>query len=275
MPETPPTLPQRILEPLTRRNLNGDVYKRESVVESQIISSIGLPDEGVIARAKISDKEVVGFLQEETLVYLIRESAQNQRQLVADILLEILLVRCQRQVDYRIRSLDSDLANEAYAEIMRKLFEKIFGAEGQSDYLQVRFWNALDRIAIDVFRQCNHRREQDEANLMSSPYTAGEETEEVKDEWEQILIGSEHLIPGESRWSSVERKALIEDALQVLGEPTRTAFLLHYLEGWQIESKDPDEMTLSKYYQVTPKTIGNWLRKAKSDLKIWRGDHNE
>jgi DNA-directed RNA polymerase specialized sigma24 family protein len=275
LPETPPTLPQRTVEPLTQKNIAGGNYEREHDVEEQIISTTALSDEEIIARAKITDKEAAGFLQEETLVYLIRFSFQQQRRVLYNALSETLIIRCQEQLDFRLRSLDADLADEAYAEIMRILFGKILSIGGQGDFLQVRFWFALDRIAIDVFRQYSRRQTKDRANLIPTSFTEPNETDEAEEDWEDKFLSSDHLIPGENRWSSVERQALIEEALLSIEEPIRTAFVLHYYEGWKIESIDPEEITLSTYFRVTPKTIGNWLRKADFELKNWRGDHHE
>ena len=275
MPETSPTLPQRTVEPLTRKTTVGGNYEREHNVEEQITSSTAISDGDIIARAKITEKEAAGFLQEEALVYLIRFSFQQQNQVLYNALSEILIVRCQQQLDYRLRSLDTDLANEAYAEIMRILFGKILSIDGQGDFLQVRFWIALDRVAIDVFRQYSGRQAKDRANLAPTSFTEPNETDEAKEDWEDKVFSSEHLIPGENRWSSVERQALIQEALLSIEEPIRTAFVLHHYEGWKIESIDPEEITLSTYFCVTPKTIGNWLRKAELELKNWRGDHHE
>lgn len=275
MPETPPTLPQRTVEPLTQKNIAGGNYEREHDVEEQIISTTALSDEEIIAKAKITDKEAAGFLQEETLVYLIRFSFQQQRRSLYNALSETLIIRCQKQLDFRLRSLDSDLANEAYAEIMRILFGKILSIDGQGDFLQVRFWYALDRVAIDVFRQYSHRQAKDRANLIPISFTEPNETDEAEEDWEEKVFSSDHIIPGENRWSSVERQALIKEALLSIEEPIRTAFVLHHYKGWKIESIDPEEITLSTYFRVTPKTIGNWLRKAELELKNWRGDHHE
>ncbi len=275
MTESTPPLPHSAIEPLTRKNVTGEPYTRERIVEEQIISCITLSDNDIIARASITNKETVGYLQEEALVYLIRYSVQQQRQELYNALSETLLTRCQEQVDFRLHSLDPDLAEDAYGEIMRILYTEILGMEGQADFLQVRFWTALDRIAIDIFRRYSRRRAKDQANLQPGSFSSREKTEESEEDWEDQLADMDHFIPGEIRWSSVELETLVEEALQALGEPLRTVFVLYHFEDWPIESKDPDELTLSKLYSVTPRTINNWLRKAESKLKTWRGDQHE
>ena len=35
------------------------------------------------------------------------------------------------------------------------------------------------------------------------------------------------------------------------------------LDGWQIESKDPQEMTISRKLDVSSRTIRNWLKEAR------------
>ena len=59
-------------QPLTRRNVHGQVYKRLAVVDRQIEEALGLNDEELRSRLAVRDEESPDFLKEESLVYLIR-----------------------------------------------------------------------------------------------------------------------------------------------------------------------------------------------------------
>ena len=269
IPEEKPS----ILEPLTKKNKNGVPYQREPGIEEQIISSMVLPDTDIIARAEITDKTNLGYLQEEAIIYMIRKSFQERRSDLYNSLSQVLLNRCHDQLDYRLKSLD--LAEDAYADVIQKLFEKILGSNGEGDFLQVRFWSALDRIAIDAFRRYSGRLRKDHTNLTPSYFSGSDETYMPDGDREGSAPAPNSSIPNERWGSSVERDVLVVDALQSLEEPLRTVYVLYYLQDWPIESKDPNKLTLSKYYNKTSKTIRNWLRKAENIIKEWRGDPHE
>jgi hypothetical protein len=271
----PPQKPGTIFDPLTGRNVDGVDYQRTPAVERQITASLSLSDKEIVAHAALEQKNSDGYLQEESLVYLIRKSFKDRNRYLYNDLAEILMNRCEKDVSYRHRALVPESKEDARAEFFSALFEEICAPDGTGDFLQVRFWSVVGRMAIDVFRKYYRPQAKDRANLQPGSFLSSEKSEESEDAWETAVPPIDQNIPDNRRGSSAEMEGLKNDALQVLEEPIRTVFYLHHYEGWPIESSDPDEPTLSKQYKVTPKTIGNWLRKAESELTKWRGDHHE
>lgn len=261
------------LEPLTRRNIDGKVYKRNSAVEQQLMAVLPLSDELIILQARIDDKAADGYLQEEALVFLIRTSHQKNNHFLCNEISRILLIRCKDQVAYRIRAIENK--EDAFNEVVQALFERILSSGNEGDYLQVRFWHALKRISVDVFRKYYHEQTQDHENLQKSSFQSEQEIGNEEDDWEHILITTDIDVPKEDGYSPVELESLKREALQSLPEPLRTAFILHYYKDWQIESKNPKELTVSSYFKKDPRTIRNWIRQAKTELRNWRGDRHE
>lgn len=261
------------LVPLTRTNARGEVFKRHSAVERQLLDVLPLSDEGLLLRVGIKDSTADGYLQEEALVYLIRTSAQRQNQVLFNKLAEILLTRCQDQVTSWMRGIVHK--EDAVNDVIQVLFEKILRPGNEGDYLQVRFWHNLKRISLDVRRKYLREQTKDRRYLQPSSFKSQEETGENENDWENVSDTNGNEIAAENKFSSVEMDVLWREALHVLKEPMQTAVLLHYVTGWQIESKDPNEITVSKYFRKTPKTIYNWLRQAEDELIKWRGDHHE
>jgi DNA-directed RNA polymerase specialized sigma24 family protein len=259
------------LEPLTRTNTSGEVYKRNSAVERQVLDALSFSDDDLLLRAGINDSTAAGYLQEEALVYLIRTSFQRRNQVLYNKLAEILLTRCQDQVTSWMRGIV--YKEDAVHDVIQVLFEKIVSPDHEGDYLQVRFWHNLKRISLDVRRKYLRDQTKDRHYLQPSSFQPPEETGE--NEWENVSDTNGNEIAAKNGFSSVEMEALWREALHILQEPMRTAVLLHYITGWQIESKDPNEITVSKYFRKTPKTIHNWLRQAENELSNWRGDHHE
>ncbi len=65
---------------------------------------------------------------------------------------------------------------------------------------------------------------------------------------------------------------LYREALALLDEPMRTAFVLRHYEGWPIEDRDETVPTISRYFNKTPRTIRNWMTTAEQALAAWRGE---
>ena len=71
---------------------------------------------------------------------------------------------------------------------------------------------------------------------------------------------------------SAEKQMVLRAAIERLPAEIREVAFLHYIEGWQIDSKNPFEPTLSRKYNKSEKTIRNWLRKAAELLQDWKGE---
>src|SRR5260370_5666391 len=61
----------------------------------------------------------------------------------------------------------------------------------------------------------------------------------------------------------MEQRLLYREGLSMLKEPYRTAFILRYYEGWQIDAKEPSVPTLSRYFKKSPRTLQTWLTLAE------------
>ena len=269
----PPKRLPTALAPLTRTNRRGNVYQRSAAVESQIISCLASPDQEILRRAQISDRNADGYLQEEALVYLIRESALEQNQALYNGLSEVLLTRARDRLSFRFRAFEPVLRQDAHGEAALVLFERLLSTDGRGDFLQVRFWKALDRLAIDIFRRFYQPLTEERALLRPDASLDSDSDEEAAEGWEVIADG-DGKIPDDYRQSSEELDQLTAEALQCLKEPIRTAFILRHFEDWPIESSDPADMTLSKYFKKTPRMIRYWLRTANQELSRWRGEHH-
>jgi DNA-directed RNA polymerase specialized sigma24 family protein len=255
--------PIPVPQPLTHRNENGQLVEREQQVEEQICSALVLPREELLQRVGVADPQGAGYLQEETLVYLIRAYHEAGDRVTTNALSEGLLRRCARFVDSKLRKFGMEDAEEGYQTVIAELFRQILDSKhGRGDFLQVHFWFALERIVISVFRRYIRRSEADKATLVR----LSDEDDENTQRSESI---SEEEIPDPG--PSPEELVISAEAIRALEEPYRTAVILRFHEEWQIESDDPNEMTLSKYFEKTPRTIRNWLRVARTTLERERG----
>ena len=251
-------------QPLTRRNADGQVYQRLSVVDRQISEALGLDDEELRSRLEVHDEESPAFLKEESLVYLIRHHhGAGNRELVND-LAECLLKRCATWIDGKLSGLRTDLREDGNSGVVAEVFDRILDlTNDRGDFLQVRFWMSIKRITVGVFRK--------QVNQFDT---------ESSGDYDQVTIDDpaqpDAVVLTASAGRPVESEAidyvLIEAALHQLEEPIRSAYLLRHHKDWPIEDKDPAIQTISRHFGKTPRTIRNWLSKADEILEAWRGE---
>ena len=252
---------QQQIKPLTRRNLKGEVYERLPLVEAQIREALALVPGRLMERAQVRKIDSPLYFQEETLVYLIREHyRENQRSLV-DGLGASLVRRCAKRINNLVRgSIESRYVDDCFGHIVKEVFDRILDLDSdRGDFAQVRFWVFLDRQIVEGIKRYL-REEKRDALTESLDVNEDDDSEELP----PIEVEDKEIFRADER-------AMYREGLRILSEPLRTAVILRYFENWQIESDDPDEATISRHFNKTPRTIRNWLKKADEELKKWRG----
>lgn len=253
------------IRPLTHTSKTGALYYRDASVEQQILSLADLPGDEVLTRAHDQAKDSPGYIQEEALVYWIREYLYRGDSRRASELAGILLQRCAKWIQSKLRNLEKDAASQAEQDVVGDLFKDIADLDSdRADFLQLRFWLALDRRITNAF----HRYIRDARR--TAPLSAPEEGEKFGDD-DQVTKG------GDSQDSrtvglTAEERVLMQDALAAIDDPYRTAFILRHYHDWPIESKDADVLTISSYYKKEPRTIRNWLKRAEQALRAWENE---
>ena len=253
-----------LLEPLTRRNADGNVYQRLAIVNRQIQDILELDPEELRSRLEVRDEAASNFLKEESLVYLIRHYRKVGNRESLNDLSECLLTRCAKLIYGKLGGLGIDARDDGYAEVVEELFSKILDLDSnRGDFLQVRFWVVLQRITVQVFRKLVKQLK----NESTSAYD-NEDTDALARMGKVVAAATK---PYRSAESDVIENSLTREALSQLEEPFRSAYLLRHYYEWPIEDKDPTVQTISRYFGKTSRTIRNWLAKAEESLEIWRG----
>ena len=254
-----------MLEPLTRRNADGEAYQRSATVENQIQDALKLAPEELRRRLQETHEPSPDYVKEESLVYLIRHFRQAKDRQRVNELSECLLNRCAKWIYSKLRGLEADARDDGYSEVVQALFSRILDlTSDRGDFIQVRFWTVLQRLTVDAFRK--------QVNQQNLEWTGGYDQDRIDALTKQGAV----MVPTVSAVRSVESEAtdkiLIEAALQQLEEPYRATFILRHYYGWPIENQNPDIQTISRHFGKTPRTIRNWLARADECLAAWRGE---
>ena len=245
------------IRPLTRSNKAGDVYRRSERVEQQLQNLAGLSDDDLVVRVRNQDKDRPDYIQEESLIYWIREYVRRGDSQRAGELAETLLERCTRLIQSKLRRLGKDQASQAEQDVISQLFNDIFNLEtNRGDFLQVRFWFALERRIINIFSK--YVRDANRTEPLTAPDADSEPDGDA-------IAAVPHGL-------SVEDRDLMRNALASIDEPIRIAFVLYHYYDWPIESKDVGVVTISNHFKKDPRTIRNWLRHAEQALSEWRNE---
>lgn len=261
-----------LLRPLTGRNREGETYERPPDVERQLREVLALPAADLLARADVLDHEDPHHLAEESLVYLVRHYHAGEDGEMVRELWTRLLKRCAKRINRHLANLERDLREQAFTDVINDVVTQILDLQNsRGDFFQVRFWMAIDGRAITIFKRYlkDLQRVAESFNLSE---IVGEEGGGDDDDGSFRLSAVREGVFAQGL--TPEQSAILQVALEGVPEPFRTAFILRHAEGWQVESKDPAEPTISGYFGKTPRTIRTWLDKAEEFLSIWK-DGNE
>jgi hypothetical protein len=262
------------LDPLVQRNEAGQLYLRSAAVESQIRTALLLSRTELIARSRISERDSPQFLQEECLVYLVRNAYLRNDVDGLNTATEALLRRCMRGIGASFFSLGvapQDIDDLA-ADLIQMLITDITSADGRGDFYQVRFRPALRGDLLNVFDRYVRRIRHEQHHVsLSDPAHGDSEAGDHEDgtALQEIISARERVA------DDVEGRLLIAEALEAIRDQKhREAFVLYHLEGWQVEAKDPADPSISGRFRVTPRTVRTWLRTAESDVAAWYAAKN-
>lgn len=258
-----------LAKPLTRSTKAGTPYVRPPEVEAQLEELLHASADEQLARAKTTDENSPQYVAHECLVYLVREAALADDSERYHAFAAALLKRVTRGIERKLRALGvaDDDVEDVYQEVVCAMMTAILeGSAGE--YFQVRFRSALYRQLVkrcDQYARRRRRRSRNEQSL-----DAPAESSDGGDGEDAATFG-ELLESGEDVAADVERRLLIPEALQAITNPQhRKAFVLHHYYGWQIESADPAEPSLSQLFDRTPRMVRNWLGTADRQLAEWR-----
>lgn len=241
--------------PLQKRRPDGTPYTRPQQIESAIDDVLALDPAERIARAELRDRGAAGFLPKEVLVHLIREAKRNDDQTSLNRLFKILLHRCEAILLHQVPD-SYPHAWDIRADTLSRLGELVAIDESGTDpyrldFFEVRFEQAFLLLRQTVGRKYLRRSAReivaaDPDNPAREPLPEALETE---GEQEPTVLRKQQL-------------ALFNK----LPAADRLLLRQRFLNEIKVESKDPNEFTLARVYEVDGRTIRNRIAAALKRL---------
>lgn len=243
------------VKPLTKiAGETGKPYSRRADVEKQIAEVLSLDDRRIFEMLENRQRDADGYLLDETIVSLLKSRRYDS------FFVETLYAELNRRIWKLFLKFRKNFNNESDFEdfgqaIEMTIIKNIFSETDAGDYAQVYFGDFVVKTATYAWYARLKNMKRDESMF------AAERSDD--DEKEAAKIDENRFVSTEI---SAEEKLILRARLAELPENVRNTAILHYLDGWQIESKDERQPTISKLFNVSSRTIRNWLNQAREIL---------
>ena len=261
------------IAPLRKRRLTGELYTRDAKVEALLLELARLSRDALIERMAITRRTDPQFIPSECLVYFVRASRHDNNDAWFERLYRLLTERVLRSLP-RVESRGGE-TESLTREIVR---DKVFGrfvellssdraiyAE-KLDYFEVRFDGALASLRRDAQEQA--WRDENRSQALEYDAESGELSPEV-----EAAAGAFDPTAALGLDDPAYRLRL-DAAIEAL--PREQSRIIHMLrQGFPIDSKEPDAMTISKALGRSEKTVRTYRDKAFATLRAAMTDGDE
>lgn len=260
--------------PLRKRTLEGALYRRPAHAETLLAKLELLPRAELVVRCRLTDRNDPRYVPSECLLYFVRATRQDNSDDHFERLYKILLARVMRalpnpetndgevvrisQTRSRIREIAFDRFTEALAADRQAYSEKL-------DYFEVRFDGAVANLRRDA--QDTAWREENRTTTIEYDPETNEPSAEVEE-----ATGS--FNPFEN-FEDNDYRSRLDAAIDTL--PQEQIRIIQMLrQGFPIDSKDPDAVTIAKTLKKSEKTIRLHRDRALKALRAaLRGESEE
>lgn len=251
--------------PLRKRRLSGERYERDAKIEALIVELAILSRAELIARAAITKRSDPRYVPGECLVYFIRASRHDNGEAWFERLYRILIERVLRSLP-RAESSDGKTESLTRGVVRDKVFSRFVellsadraGYVDKVDYFEVRFDGAVASLRRDAQEQAWRDENR------SQPLEYDEESGELSPEVE--AAAGAHDPSATSDFDNPAYRLRLDAAIEAL--PTEQSRIIHMLrQGFPIDSKEPDVMTIAKALGRSEKTVRTYRDRAFAALR--------
>lgn len=262
-----------VVSSLRKRRVNGELYERDPKIEALITELAALPRDELIAKAVVTKRSDPAYVPSECLVYFIRASRRDNNEAWFERLYRILIERVLRSLP-RSESSDGKTESLTRGVVRDKVFSRFVELLSTDratyvdklDYFEVRFDGALASLRRDA----QEKAWRDENR--SQPLEYDEESGELSPEVE--AAAGAHDPFAASDFDDPAYRSRLDAAIEAL--PIEQSRIIHMLrQGFPIDSKEPDVMTIAKALGRSEKTVRTYRDKAFATLRAAMTDGDE
>ncbi|WP_445012792.1 DNA-binding response regulator [Agrobacterium pusense] len=232
-----------------------------------------LPRDELIAKAAVTKRSDPAYVPSECLVYFIRASRRDNNEAWFERLYRILIERVLRSLP-RAESSDGKTESLTRGAVRDKVFSRFVELLSTDrttyvdklDYFEVRFDGAVASLRRDAQEQA--WRDENRSRPLEYDEESGELSPEV-----EAAVGAYDPFAA-SDFDNAAYRLRLDAAIEAL--PPEQSRIIHMLrQGFPIDSKEADVMTVAKALGRSEKTIRTYRDKAFAALRTAMADGDE
>ena len=229
---------------------------REPQVEAQVQRLLHASPSAFWQQARQADRKASGWVQEETLVCMLRiwqRSTQRADKENAWEIADLLLERSARFVHQHVTcwKLSPQHIEDCKRDVQVQMLQDLFNDSRGCEFWEVRFWLCLKRRLLNIVQKYRVLAEAEFA-----PAPVEDDEGHTTDYFDRVAAPDPLPAP---------ERVEVREALRALPEQERRAFVLYHYEDWP---QDEIAQTLG----VTDRTVRNLLVRAQKRLEEWRAE---
>ena len=251
--------------PLNKKMDEGGFYTRRPEIEACIDEALAQSPERVLRRAAIRNVRDPDYMPMECLLHLMREARLNKDKSSESKLYVYFMSRCETRLKRAIPDGSRTDAGSLRDEVMFK-FNVLFACVGTNedgtvlDYYEVNFNQAFQFLWWKQVRKDNARKKifvdiAQEKDEDGRPIDA-----------ENTLAKLSEAARSPAQQDNYVYLGQVGKFLATLSPADRETIRLVLVEGYTIESDDPDEITAAKILGVGRRAINKRLAKVAAAL---------
>lgn len=264
---------EQLMTSLRKRRLSGELYERVPEVEALLAELSLLPRDELAVRAELRKRSDPGYVPSECLLYFVRASRHDNNEAWFERLYRILIERVLRGLP-RAESSDGKTESLTRGIVRDKVFNRFVellsadrvAYQERLDYFEVRFDGAVASLRRDAQEQAWRDENR------SRPLEYDEESGELSFEVEAAAGVYDPFAA--SYLNDTAYRLRLDGAIEAL--PPEQSRIIHMLmQGFPIDSKEPNVMTIAKALGRSEKTIRTYRDKAFATLRVAMLDGDE
>lgn len=250
-------------EPLKRKDKHGVPYARPPEIEACLVKLEAIDAAARLQCFTIASKKSAGYVPSEVLMYFLRRAWAEGAREDFEKIFRMLLKRVEQSLCSVISDSRMGGARGIREEIMGRFAERIAkdcsGRAGLLDFFEIRFDQAFAAFRTSALRQIGP------ASVDTVPLSVdSDEGQEISPEVEEAA--AEFLGGDPSKLDDPAFRLELTAAIDALPKDQRRVVGL-LLQGFQIDSKDLNIMTIARMLQCDERTVRNRRDRAYKALK--------
>lgn len=252
--------------PLNKMSEEGGFYTRRPEIESCIDAALTQSLDTVLRRAAIRNVSDPDYMPMECLLHLMREARLKRDKATEGRLYVQFISRCEARLKKAIPDGSRTDAAGVRDDVMFKfneLFARVGSNEDSSalDYYEVNFNQAFRYLWLKQIRKDNVRKKV----FVDIGQEKDDEGKPLDDE--NVLARLSEAARSPAQQDHYVYLTQVGKCLATLSPEDRETVRLVLIEGYKIESDDPDEVTAAKILGVGRRAINKRLAKVAAKLK--------